>query len=84
MSTTSSIIYSEDSLVIKIQTGSPASLHHLLLRGIITSLKHQMLAEERLDDDIDGLVALADVLAKIVPNESQLVKAYDNQLRSAI
>lgn len=73
---TSSIIYSKDCLVIKIPTGSPAALHYSIMRGLISSLKSQMLMEDRVSAEVDGLVTLADVLGQIVPTETQLVKAF--------
>lgn len=74
MSTT--IQYFENALVIEIQTGNPAALHSSLLQGLITALKHQILREERIDTDVDGLVTLASVLAKMVPGEMHLEKAF--------
>lgn len=78
MSTTSTIFYNQDSLTINIRTASPAALHHLLLRGMISALKHQMLSGQIVDEELDGLAALADVLGKIVPAEMHLVKAYQS------
>jgi hypothetical protein len=83
MSTTSAIYYETDSLVIKIRTGSPAAFHHLLLRGLATSLKLQIQRDERIDEDVDGLVALSDVLSKIIPSEMHLIKAYENESPAA-
>lgn len=77
MSTTSEVLYSEDALVIKIQTASPSATHYSLLRGLITSLKLQILNPERIDADVDGLVALANMLSSIVPKETQLINAFE-------
>lgn len=76
MSTTSEVLYSEEALVIKIKTGSPAATHYSLLRGLITSLKLHMQNEERIDEDVDGLVTLANMLSSIIPKETQLVNAF--------
>lgn len=77
MSTTSEVLYNENALVIKIQTAAPAALHYSLLRGLITSLKLQILNPERLDEDVDGLVTLANLLSSIMPKEPQLINAFE-------
>lgn len=77
MSTTSEVLYSEEALVIKIPTATPAATHYSLLRGLITSLKLQIQSPERIDEDVDGLVMLANLLSGIVPKETQLINAFE-------
>jgi hypothetical protein len=73
----SEVVYLEDALIIKIPTYSPGATHALLLQGLITSLKNYLLIEERISGDIDGLVALANVLQNIAPTEIQLQTGFE-------
>jgi hypothetical protein len=75
MSTTT-VIYSDDSLTIRIPTATPAALHNLLLKGLVSGLKSRLLIEDFAGHETDGLLALATVLATIVPSELHLERAY--------
>lgn len=74
--TTRTIEYFEDSLVIRVKTASPAALHYLMLKGIVSALTLKIQDEEHTGDDVDGLVALSNVLNNIIPSEKYLQKAF--------
>jgi flagellin-specific chaperone FliS len=70
------ICYHENALEIRLGTSSPESLHLLIMRGITTSLKNAIQAKENSQQEVEGLLTLADVLQKITPKENELEKAY--------
>jgi hypothetical protein len=75
-STTTTVTYQEDALVISIATPSPESLHALLLKGLVASLRYFIQAEERLPADRESMVALTTLLEKITPGEQELQKGF--------
>jgi hypothetical protein len=68
--------YESNSLVITIQTSSPAVTHHLLMRGINEAVQYFINHPEK-RKAMDGLIALLELQKTMLPREEELEKAYD-------
>lgn len=66
--------YHENALVIRIPTNCPAAMHHLLLKGMVATLK-QSITSEKTSTDEDGLLSLTSLFEALLPTEIHLQKA---------
>ena len=67
----SPVAYNEDSLTITIPTLNAAATHRLLMKALTIAMR------DRKNLDPDSRDVLADFMIAILPNEHQLVKAYE-------
>jgi hypothetical protein len=71
-----SVHYADNSLIIRIKTGNPAFIHSNIIRGIQTSMKLALLAEDLTKEEKDALIVLNDMLTHMIPKEAHFESAY--------